>query len=76
MVTEQVISTTILAWIENDVGIKREKDWEHSNRFDIVDVEERKTVLEMEEVDKKHISASVMKKPMVDGVLETFFTVN
>ena len=62
MVTEQVISTTILAWIENDVGIKREKDWEHSNRFDIVDVEERKTVLEMEEVDKKHISASVMKK--------------
>ena len=46
MVTEQVISTTILAWIENDVGIKREKDWDHSNRFDIVDVEERKTVLE------------------------------
>ena len=62
MVTEQVVSTTILARIENDVGIKREKDRDHSNRFDIVDVEERETVLEMEEVDKKHISASVMKK--------------
>ena len=60
MVTEQVISTTILAWIENDVGIKREKDWDHSNRFDIVDVEGRESVPEMEEVDKMQISASVI----------------
>ena len=76
MVTEQVISTTILARIENDVGIKREKDRDHSNCFGIVDLVKRETILEMEEVDKKHISASVMKKPMVDEVLENVFTVN
>ena len=32
----------------------------YSNRFDIVDVEERETVLEIEEVDKKHLSASAV----------------
>ena len=43
------------------MGIKREKDRDNSNHFDIVDVEEIDTVLEMEEVDKKHISASVIE---------------
>ena len=42
------------------MGIKKDRD--NSNHFEIVDAEEIDTVLEMEEVDKKHISASVMKK--------------
>ena len=73
MVTEQLLSTTIVARIENDVGIKLEKDRDHSNRFDIVD---KGVEMEEVEVDKKHISASVMKNPMLDGVLEIVLTVN
>ena len=73
MVTEQLLSTTIVARIENDVGIKLEKDRDHSNRFDIVD---KGVEMEEVEVDKKHISASVMKNPMLDGVLEIVLTVS